>query len=98
MKPVEEMTLEECWAERAELAQGPGLKRRTPRYEALSARISKQFYETFPEVQKVKKHVWQRDAFFAGARAFMSSDPIARPSQEQALPDVYQAWATRERD
>ena len=36
--------------------------------------------------------VMQQLAFEAGARAFMSDDEIARPFQEKALPQVYEAW------
>lgn len=37
--PVDAMTWEEAWSERAELARGPGANRRTERYKQLSARI-----------------------------------------------------------
>jgi hypothetical protein len=33
-----------------------------------------------------------REAFYAGARAFMSHDKIVRPHQEAALPEVFDGW------
>jgi hypothetical protein len=56
--------------------------------ESEEAETTKQLREDVSLLSAVR----MRDAFYAGAQTFMSNDKIARPFQEKALPEAYEAW------